>query len=157
VPQGSLVANVNLDEDLMFWPLRDVIVFGAEHSSLGAVADEAAKRLHLSVTPDPMPEQVVFIRSDQYSFVKQGIPAIMPGPGLGSDDPRIVPNAIFAKWEAEVYHQPQDDMNQPFDWDAAVQFARYNFLCGYLVAQAPERPTWNKGDFFGDRYGKRVK
>jgi Zn-dependent M28 family amino/carboxypeptidase len=156
VPKGAIVANVNIDGDLMLWPLRDIIAFGAEHSSLGAVVDRAAKRLNLFVSPDPLPEQTFFVRSDHYSFVKQGIPAIYPVPGPRSDDPKIVPIEIFARWEADVYHQPQDDMNQPFDWQAAVEFARFDFLCGYLIAQAPERPTWNEGDFFGDHYGKRA-
>jgi Zn-dependent M28 family amino/carboxypeptidase len=157
VPEDSIVANINMDQVLMLWPMRDVVAFGADHSSLGAVVEEAARRMGLSVGPDPMPEATIFIRSDQYSFVKQGIPAIMAAPGQKSDDPAIVPGEILGKWLGSRYHQPQDDMDQPLDWDAAVTFARFNFLCGYLVAQAPERPTWNKGDFFGERYGKKGK
>jgi Zn-dependent M28 family amino/carboxypeptidase len=155
VPKEQIVANVNMDEDLMLWPLRDVIAFGAEHSSLEKIAEQAAARLKLSLSPDPQPEQVIFIRSDQYSFVKQGVPAIFPVAGFKSDDPAIKPREISDKWEAEKYHQPQDDMTQPFNWAAAVKFAQFNFLCGYLIAQAPERPTWNKGDFFGEHYGRR--
>ena len=157
VPKNRIVANVNMDEDLMLWPLRDVIAFGAEHSSLEKIAEQAARRLNLTLSPDPMPEQVIFIRSDQYSFVKQGVPAIYPWPGLKSDDPAIKPQAIFERWEEKKYHQPQDDMNQPFNWEAAVKFAQFDFLCGYLIAQAPERPQWNKGDFFGEKYGKRAE
>jgi hypothetical protein len=157
VPKDSIVANINMDQVLMLWPMRDVVAFGADHSSLGAVVKEAARRMNFSVGPDPMPEAVVFIRSDQYSFVKQGIPAIMATIGQKSEDPGIVPGEILSKWFASRYHQPQDDMEQPLEWDTAVQFARFNLLCGYLVAQAPERPTWNKGDFFGDRYGKKAR
>jgi hypothetical protein len=154
VPAGSLVANVNMDEDAMLWPLRDIVAFGAEHSSLGGVVERAAKRLNLSRSPDPMPQQVVFIRSDQYSFVKQGVPAIFPIAGFKSGDPKIDPEAIFENWEETRYHQPQDDMEQPgLDFDAAVQYAKFIFLCGYYVAQDPLRPRWNAGDFFGDLYG----
>jgi Peptidase family M28/PA domain len=154
VPAGSLVANVNMDEDAMLWPLRDIVAFGAEHSSLGGVVERAAHRLHLSHSPDPMPQQVVFIRSDQYSFVKQGIPAIFPIAGFKSSDPKIDPAAIFEKWEETRYHQPQDDMEQPgLDFNAAVQYAKFIFLCGYYVTQDPQRPRWNAGDFFGDLYG----
>jgi hypothetical protein len=84
-----------MDEDQMLWPLLDIIPFGAEHSTLDGVVKRAAERLHLSLSPDPMPEQVVFIRSDQYSFVKQGIPAVFPTPGFKSNDPKIDPVAIF--------------------------------------------------------------
>src|SRR4051812_28863522 len=133
----------------MLWPLRDVIAFGAEHSSLEKIAEQAAARLQLSLSPDPQPEQVFFIRSDQYSFVKQSVPAIFPVAGFKSDNPALKPHEIAEKWETDIYHHPQDDMTQPFDWSAAVKFAQFNFLCGYLIAQAPERPTWNKDDFFG--------
>jgi Peptidase family M28 len=155
VPGNSIVADVNVDEVLMLWPLRNIVAFGAEHSSLDAVIKKAVERMHLVESPDPMPEEVIFIRSDQYSFVKQGIPSVMPSPGFNSDDPQIDPKAIFAKWEEERYHEPQDDMNQPgLDFNAAAQFARFAFLCGYLISQDSQRPTWNKGDFFGEHYAQ---
>lgn len=156
VPKSAIAANVNMDEDEMLWPLEDIIAFGAEHSSLQNDVQRAAEEMHLSLSPDPMPEEVVFIRSDQYSFVKQGIPAVFPVPGFKSDDPKINPTEIFKKWEATRYHQPSDDMQQPgLLWDAAEKYARFVFLTGYLVANDPERPTWNKGDFFGEHYGKK--
>jgi hypothetical protein len=154
VNKTSVVANVNMDEDLMLWPLRDIVAFGAEHSSLDAVVQKAAARLDLSESPDPNPEEVVFIRSDQYSFVKQGVPAIFPVPGFKSDDPKIKPAEIFKYWEETRYHQPQDDMDQPgLNWDAAAKYARFVFLCGWLITEGSQRPTWNKGDFFGEHYG----
>jgi hypothetical protein len=158
VSKSSVVANVNMDEDLMFWPLRDIVAFGAEHSSLDAVVRKAAARMHLSESPDPNPEEVIFIRSDQYSFVKQGVPAIFPVPGFKSDDPRIKPTEIFKNWEQTRYHQPQDDMDQPgLDFDAAAKYARFVFLCGLLITEDSQRPTWNKGDFFGEHYAHQAK
>jgi peptidase M28-like protein len=156
VAKESMAANLNMDEDLMLWPLEDIIAFGAEHSTLQAVMQAAAKRMNLSVSPDPLPDEVVFIRSDQYSFVKQGVPAVMPSPGFKSSDPKIKPMDIFKNWEATRYHHPGDDMNQPgLLFDEAAKYARFMFLCGYLVADDSRRPAWNKGDFFGERYGKR--
>lgn len=154
VKKKAIVANVNMDEDLMLWPMEDVIVFGAEHSSLSQEVDEAAARLHLAISPDTQPEQVFFIRSDQYSFVKQGVPAIAAGPGTMSHDPKYNAKEIEEKWEENIYHHPQDDMNQPFLFEEGAKYARFNFLVGYLVAQKTERPTWNKGDFFGEHAGK---
>jgi hypothetical protein len=155
VAKASIVANVNVDEVLMLYPLRDIVAFGAEHSSLDAVIRKAAARLHLVESPDPFPDEVDFIRSDQYSFVRQGIPAVCPSPGIKSDDPKIDPTAIYNKWEQERYHQPQDDIDQPgLDFESAAKFARYALLVGYLIAQDPQRPTWNKGDFFGDHYAQ---
>jgi Zn-dependent M28 family amino/carboxypeptidase len=140
----------------MLWPLEDIIAFGAEHSSLDAVVKKAAERAHLGVSPDPMPEETVFIRSDQYSFVKQGVPAVFPVPGFKSNDPKIHPEAIFKKWELERYHEPGDDMEQPgLLFDEAARYGRFVFLCGDLIADDAERPAWNKGDFFGEHYGKK--
>jgi len=157
VPKDAVVANVNMDEDQMLWPLEDIIPFGAEHSRLENVARRAAARLHLDLSPDPMPEEVIFIRSDQYSFVKQGIPAIYPSPGVKSSDPNIKPAEIFKNWEATRYHQPGDDMQQPgLDLKQAVKYADFVFLCGWLIAQDPARPTWNPHDFFGDLYSPKM-
>jgi hypothetical protein len=153
VAKHSIVADFNVDQVFMLYPLTDVIAFGAEHSSLESVIQRAAKRMGIVESPDPIPTQTVFIRSDQYSFVKQGIPAVMPSPGFSSPDGSKKAFEIAMGWMGTTYHSPQDDMNQPnLDFDAAANFARFTFLCGYYVTQDPQRPTWNKGDFFGDQY-----
>jgi hypothetical protein len=157
VSKGAIVANVNMDEDQMLWPLQDIIPFGAEHSTLDGVVKRAAERLHLGISPDPMPEEVIFIRSDQYSFVRQGVPAVFLVAGFKSNDPKIDPVAIFKDWEATRYHQPQDDMQQPgLDFNQAVKYAQFAYLCGWLIAQDPARPAWNAHDFFGDHYAKKM-
>jgi Zn-dependent M28 family amino/carboxypeptidase len=117
---------------------------------------EAAARLNLDVSPDPFPELVFFIRSDQYSFVKQGIPSVFPSVGTKSSDPNIQPQQIITKWRQTTYHKPQDDMNQPFDFESGAKYARYNLFLGYLVAQKTEKPEWNPGDFFGEHYAKKA-
>ncbi len=83
VPRNAIVANVNADGALMFHPLRDVVAFGVNHSTLLEPVSRAAEWLDIDLSPDFMPEQVIFIRSDQYSFVKQGIPAVYPEVPLG--------------------------------------------------------------------------
>jgi hypothetical protein len=83
---------------------------------------------------------------------------MFPVPGFKSDDPKIDPKALFENWEQTRYHQPQDDMEQPgLDFDAAVKYARFVFLCGWTVSQQTERPHWNSGDFFGEHYGKSAR
>jgi hypothetical protein len=154
VPSNSIVANVNLDMPLLLYPLADVIAFGAEHSSLegiiaGAVADE-----DFALSPDPVPEEVLFIRSDQYSFVKQGIPSVFLVPGFTSTDPEIDGGELFNAHLQTHYHQPSDDLSRPIDWDSALRFARANVRIGHAIGEEDERPTWNEGDFFGDKFGK---
>lgn len=151
VPKGGLVANINIDGNGgLLWPIEDVVARGSEHSTLSAAVHEAAARMQLDVSPDPYPEQVLFVRSDQYSFVKRGIPSLFLGPGTKSSDPNIKPSEIIARFRQTIYHKPQDDMSQAFDFESGARFARYEFLLGYLVAQKTERPVWNPGDFFGE-------
>jgi hypothetical protein len=152
VSSDSMVANINLDMPLFLYPLADVIAFGAEHSSLqgiiaGAVADE-----DFELAPDPIPEEVLFIRSDQYSFVKQGVPSVFLVPGFTSTDPEIDGGALFNGHLQTHYHQPSDDLSRPIDWQSALRFARANVRIGHAVAEDDERPTWNEGDFFGEKF-----
>jgi hypothetical protein len=152
VPIGKIVADVNLDMFLMLYPFHDVVAFGAEHSSLARPVEEAAHRLGIAVIPDPIPEQVIFIRSDHYSFVQQGVPAISLMGGFETGDPAIKGRALWDKWMQETLHHPSDDMSQAIDFGAGAQFAKLNFLISYLVAQNDKAPSWNTGDFFGEKF-----
>ena len=154
VPSGSMVANVNLDMPMLLYPLADVVAFGAEHSSLESVIRGVVGMENLVLAPDPMPEEVLFIRSDQYSFVKQGIPSVFLVPGFTSTDPNIDGAELFQAHLRTHYHQPSDDLSRPIDWDSAVRFARANVRIGHAVADQDERPTWNAGDFFGDKFAR---
>ncbi len=154
VPSDSLVANVNLDMPLLLYPLADVIAFGAEHSSLEQTIDEVVAAEDFELAPDPIPEQVLFIRSDQYSFVRKGVPSVFLVPGFTSTDPAIDGGALFTAHLKTHYHQPSDDLSRPIDWDSALRFARANVRIGYAVAEEDERPAWNDGDFFGDKFGQ---
>ena len=88
--------------------------------------------------------------------MKQGIPAILTDAGIKSDNPAIQPRKIQEQWEETIYHSPQDNMSQPgLDFAAGAKFARFNFLCGYLIAQQTARPVWNPKDFFGDHYARK--
>ncbi|MGH9795523.1 MAG: M28 family metallopeptidase [Candidatus Acidiferrales bacterium] len=151
VPARAIVANVNLDGGLILYP-GDAVVHGADHSSMGAVAEAAAKRLGIVLSPDPAPEENFFVRSDQYSFIKKGVPAVFVFPGMKSSAPEIDGQARFLEYLAERYHTPLDDMSQPFSFEAGALGARFNFLIGYAVAQQTERPRWNEGDFFGETF-----
>jgi hypothetical protein len=156
VPLKSIVANVNIDgAPGSFFPMKDVVALGAEHSTLGDEVASAAKQMGYELSPDPMPEEVSFIRSDQYSFVLQGVPAVDVEDGVKSTDPKIDGLAVIKKWLVTRYHTPLDNMEQPIDFDSTAKGAVMNFLVGYQVAQHDAAPTWNKGDFFGTTFGPR--
>ncbi len=151
VPVKDIVADVNTDMPTIIAPLLSVTALGAEHSSLAKQVDQAAGYLGLGVEPDPEPKQVRFVRSDQYSFVVNGIPALHIKYGAKTADGKNNLNDFVAKWRAKYYHKPQDDINGIFNFTAGKTYAELNFLIGYLVANDTDRPTWNPGDIFATK------
>lgn len=155
-PLKSIVANVNMDmAPGEFYAMKDVAALGAEHSTLGDEVAAAGKVMGYELTPDPMPEETNFIRSDQYSFVQEGVPAVDIIDGIHSTVPTIDGLALQRKWLVTRYHTPLDNMDQPIDFDSMAKGAVMNFLVGYEVAQRDSTPMWNKGDFFGTTFGPR--
>ena len=154
VPKKDIVADLSIDMPFFFHPVLDVVPYGALHSSLSRQVASAAGYMGLGIAPDPFPEQVVFIRSDHYSFIRQGIPSLFIKSGfktVGSDT--VDRSHSDVDWRRTTYHTPQDDMSQPFDFNAATTHVKFNFLIGLLVAEDSTRPVWNDGDFFGGRFG----
>ncbi len=152
VPASALVANVNIDMPLMLFPLDTIVGYGSEHSSLEGLTATEAKKEGFELTPDPYPDQVYFIRSDQYSFVRQGIPAVYFAEGIGSSDPSVDGLAVQDIFFSGHYHQPSDDLSQPVNWETALRFSRAGARVGYRIAMEDQRPTWNEGDFFGEKF-----
>ncbi|WP_240914010.1 M28 family metallopeptidase [Microbulbifer sp. SH-1] len=148
----SMVANINLDMPMLLYPFQDVIAFGAEHSSLGETAAHAAQKTGLKLSPDPMPEQVIFVRSDHYSFVRQGVPSIYLITGREAVDPKINGTEAQVEFLKSRYHRPSDEADEQISYVAAKQFADVNFAIAREVANSEKKPSWNAGDFFGDLY-----
>lgn len=155
VPIESMVANINLDMPLILYPIGDVIAFGAEHSSMRDYVQRAAEKMGLQLSPDPMPEQNIFIRSDHYSFVKQGVPAVFLVPGFKSLDPEVDGAKMFEKFFTEHYHQPTDESALPINYEAGSRFTQVNYMIGNEIANSQTRPQWNEGDFFGETFGRK--
>ncbi|MDQ3282587.1 MAG: M28 family metallopeptidase, partial [Acidobacteriota bacterium] len=150
----QVVANVNMDMLTMLFPLASLAALGEEHSSLGSLARRAAEQNGFVLEPDPLPEEVRFTRSDQYSFVKQGIPAISYKGGLQSKDPAIDGAKITRDWLHDVYHTPADERTQHIDYDSGVRWAKTNEALVVMIANLKRKPRWNQGDFFGERFGR---
>src|SRR5262245_15382411 len=157
VPRNSIVADLALDMPFLYHPLLDIVPYGAQHSTLVGPVTRAAQHLGIAIAADPIPEQVLFIRSDHFSFVRQGVPSLFIKSGFQTGDPARDGGKINAAYRRDVYHKPNDDMSQAFDFGAGAQHARLNFLTGWLVAQETARPAWNAGDFFGGLFGRASK
>jgi Zn-dependent M28 family amino/carboxypeptidase len=151
---GKIVANLALDMPFFFHPILDIVPYGVQHSSLSNQVEEATQILNLKISPDPFPEQVVFVRSDHFSFIKKGIPALFIKSGFMTASSDTVNRAKSdVAWRSTTYHTPHDDMRQAFDFNGAATHVKVNFLIGLLTANDPDRPQWNKGDFFGEKFG----
>lgn len=147
VPAAQMVANVNLDMPITTYDFSDVVAFGAERSTLFPAVTAAVSQYGLKLSPDPQPEQSFFTRSDQYSYVLAGIPAVYLDLGFGNGGERaqgIVLN--------EHYHEPSDEISL-VDFDALGRFTGVNYLIARNVANMEQRPAWLPGDFFGTTYG----
>ena len=153
VPKEKIVADINTDMPTLIAPLLSIEPLGAVHSSLMNEVKNAASFLNLDVMEDHMPDQVRFVRSDQYSFIRQGIPALHVKYGLKTTDPSVDLRKVIDDWTAAHYHKPSDEFSDAaFNFDAAVTYVKLNFLIGWQVANTTARPSWNKGDFFGQTF-----
>lgn len=158
VPLASIVADVNIDAPLGWWTPRDVVALGAEHSSLERDVRAAAAALGLSVSPDPNPDEVFFVRSDQYSFVKRGIPSVFPSVGQRDATGDTKANhATMTAWIREHYHQPSDEWRPDLDYAGMAVEVRYDFLIGLSIALDAARPVWNPGGAFEQIFAKPGK
>ncbi|MEY2882705.1 MAG: hypothetical protein RL490_429 [Pseudomonadota bacterium] len=147
VPIGQIVSVVDLDQPLLLYDFTDVIAFGGDHSTMGESIRAAVAKAGVALSPDPMPAETIFVRSDHYTFVKRGVPALLLATGFA--------NGGKEGWEhflSTDYHQPSDDMKQPIHWNAGARYAEVNYLITREIADAPARPLWYNGDYFGDTF-----
>jgi Zn-dependent M28 family amino/carboxypeptidase len=142
---GRIVANLNFDMPLPLWRLRNVIVLGADESSLGVQARAVGAAQGLPLVPDPVPDRNSFTRSDQYSYVRVGVPAVAFKFGFAAGTPEA---AIEKAWRSTRYHSPSDDLGQPVEKEEMVKLNDFVAALALRVADAPERPTWNPNSFF---------
>ena len=149
IGRGEMIANVNLDMPVMLHEFTDVIAFGAERSSIGPIMKAALEETGIGLSPDPIPELGVFTRSDHYRFVEQGVPSIFLWTGFDNGG-----EEKFWDFYKNHYHKPSDDISQPILYDELARFAEINYIIARAIADAPEKPVWNEGDFFGDLFSK---
>jgi Zn-dependent M28 family amino/carboxypeptidase len=155
VPIEAIVANLNFDMPYLGFPIADVEGYGIAHSTLEDALNLAAATAGVRVTADNKPELVRLIRSDQFSFVKRGVPGVNLKPGSMSADPSFDGAALTDAFLSERYHQPGDDLAQPFSERGAETFVRTGLMFALIVANDARRVAWKPDDFFGERFGRR--
>ena len=151
VPSKAIVANINTDMFLPLYPLKRLTVYGVDESTLGDDVRAVAQQMGIAVQLDPEPARNSFIRSDQYSFILRGIPAIAMKDGYEKGSPE---ETIFKTWLTERYHSVTDDLQQPVDKTAAATFDVLAARLLERIANENARPAW-KADSFFRRYAAK--
>jgi Zn-dependent M28 family amino/carboxypeptidase len=145
VAPKAMVADINTDMFLPIIPLKVLTIFGLSESDLGDRATQVATKLGLPVQPDPMPLHNVFIRSDQYNFVRHGVPSLMIEVGAA---PGSAEEKTLQVWRTERYHAPSDDAKQPVDLASAAGYEEVIRALVIEIANDPRRPEWKQDSFF---------
>ena len=145
VSKDSVVADVNTDMFLPINPPKSIIVRGMNESDLGDWAKAAVEKAGATPQPDPAPERNSFIRSDQYSFIREGIPAVVMSIGYNKGTPE---EQNVQKWLKERYHAPSDDLDQPVNLEAAGKYEEVLTNLLIAAANADHRPEWKDSSFF---------
>ncbi|HYI49854.1 MAG TPA: M28 family peptidase [Allosphingosinicella sp.] len=148
VGNGRIVSVVNLDMPILTYDFQDVTAFGAEHSTMGPIVARAAARMGVRLSPDPLPEEGLFTRSDHYEFVRVGAPAVFLMTGFAGEGERE-----FRGFLSTRYHKVGDDLSQNINWQAGAKFAQLNYLIAREIADGAQVPLWYRGSFFGDLFG----
>jgi Zn-dependent M28 family amino/carboxypeptidase len=145
VPANSMVADINIDMFLPLFPLKILTVYGLQESDLGDLVTKVANDRGIRIQSDPEPLRNVFIRSDQYSFIRVGIPSLTMKVGFDKGTPE---EQMVKDWRTNRYHAPSDDLNQPVDLSAAVGYEEIMRGLMIAVANDPQRPQWKQDSFF---------
>jgi hypothetical protein len=151
VPIERITAAIDLDMPMLLYDFTDVVAYGSTHSTLETAFQNAAAAMGVKLSPDPMPEQAVFVRSDHYAMVKAGVPAVMLATGMANGG-----EAAWTKYLGSTYHQPSDDLSQPIVWAAGAKFAALNYRVVRELADADSRARWLAGDYFGNLFAPKA-
>jgi hypothetical protein len=144
VPKHQLVADLNLDQLRPIFPLNTLTILALNESTLGDAVRRVAEPMGIRIQPDPEPERNLLRRSDHFSFMQVGVPAVnfVFGYQKGSAEEKV-----YRAWYAERYHSPADDLQQPWVPEAAAKFNAFYAALVKEVANAPERPHWLESPF----------
>ena len=145
VPRAAIVADVNTDMFLPLFPLKILMVLGLDESDLGQDIRAVARDAGVAVQADPEPQRNRFVRSDQYSFIREGIPALAMKVGYEANTPEA---ETARKWTAERYHAVSDDLSQPVDISAGDKYVDIVRALAVRIANRTDRPKWNDSSFF---------
>lgn len=112
-------------------------IIGLERTSAEENLIKACEAYGLKAAKDPVPEQNLYERSDNYNFAKKGIPAIDFAPGVKAFDQELM----------KYYHQVGDEYSS-LDMEYLTRYFKAYVYANFLIANNPLAPTWKTGDKF---------
>ncbi len=145
VAAKSIIADVNVDMFLPIVPMKVLKIGGLEESDLGTRAAAIAQSMGIKPIADPEPLRNLFIRSDQYNFIKKGVPSVKCDVTF---EPGTPEQKIFKDWLTNRYHAPSDDVNQPVDLQTAALYEEFTRRLLLETANNAAPPRWKPDSFF---------
>jgi Zn-dependent M28 family amino/carboxypeptidase len=148
-PPAKTAIDLNYDALYPWGRAKDVVITGAERTTVFPLAQQIAKRLDLAISPDAQPEQGHYFRSDHFSFAHAGIPAFsIEHASEFAGKPAGWGERMAEEYNSKHYHQPSDEFQADWDFTALQQAAEFGFLLGRDVANQDKLPGWRAGDQF---------
>jgi hypothetical protein len=148
IPLYKTIANVNIDGIALFDRFKSIIGIGSEYSDLNDYLSETAAENHVGITdiPSQFVDYESFSKSDQMEFALAGIPSILVSEGIDYEHiSKEEGLKEFINYSKNIYHTPFDDLNQPMNFDAAVQHLNILYDLCYMLLQSEKVPEWYPG------------
>lgn len=155
VPLEKIVAAVSVDGLMAWHDFEDIVSLGSDHSNLGEASAAAAAAIGAKHVPDPIPDRGNLALSDQYPFLRAGIPVLFPNPGPRDPATGAAEHPAWTAYEEKSYHKPSDETSLPIRWDVAGRWARYIEGTIERIANGP-RPAWYEGDALAHGFAPRA-
>jgi len=151
IPMDRVAANINVDGINYLGPTRDIVLLGADRSTLGPLAETLAQERGRVIGEDQYPERGYFFRSDHFPLAKAGVPAL----SISSPREFIGPDAEELRkkqdaYNATHYHQPSDEYDPTWSFAGAVEDLKFLAQLAWRIAAQDEMPRYNEGDQFAN-------
>jgi Zn-dependent M28 family amino/carboxypeptidase len=149
VPAQNISLDLNYDDIDPVGEPQQLVVSGAERTSVYPLVQKIAKDFELAIQPDNHPEAGHYYRSDHFSMARVGVPAFSVNEGAlfkghdlawGEEQQR--------DYVAHRYHQPTDEYRADMDFTGDAKMARFGLALGWEAANQADLAGWQSGDEF---------
>ena len=141
-PIENTVAAINHDGGLDGQASDDFLAFGDEYTTLGTFLEQAGEEYGTSYETYRIPPfgaaQALLFRSDQYSFLLAGVPAVYLMPGFTVDGNLETNRRAWRYYLDNVNHQQRDNFLPDASWESPVAMSAMSV---YLVRNLANSPT----------------